>query len=130
VQRDCLGYYSTACGAPNYKQKFSQRAQWSKGDFSAGYNWRYVSAVIEEPGGTSFLPAYSSIPAYSYVDLSASWQAMKNVRLSLSVNNAFDKKPPEVGNTIGTTTTNSGNTFPQNYDAVGRFWTLGASVKF
>lgn len=130
VQRDCLGYYSVACGAPNYEQKFSQRAVWSVGDFVVGYNWRYQSAVIEEPGGTNFFAPYTSIKAYSYVDLSAQWNVMKNVRLSLSVNNAFDKKPPEVGNTIGTTSTNSGNTFPQNYDAIGRFVTVGATFKF
>ena len=53
-----------------------------------------------------------------------------SLRLNMSVNNAFDKKPPEVGNTIGTTTTNSGNTFPQNYDAIGRYWSVGANLKF
>jgi outer membrane receptor protein involved in Fe transport len=119
-----------ACGAPNYEQKFSQRAIWSVGNFVVGYNWRYQSAVIEEPGGTNFLPAYASIKAYSYVDLNASWKASKNIKLSLSVNNAFDKSPPEVGNTIGTTSTNSGNTFPQNYDAIGRFVTVGATFSF
>jgi outer membrane receptor protein involved in Fe transport len=130
IQRDCLGYYSVACGAPNYKQKFAQRTTWNVGNFTVGYNWRHVGKVIEEPGGTNFLPAYSSIDAYDYVDLSASWRVTKNVRLNLSVNNAFDKKPPQVGNTIGTTSTNSGNTFPQNYDAIGRFWTVGAVVTF
>jgi hypothetical protein len=35
-----------------------------------------------------------------------------------------------VGNTIGTTSTNSGNTFPQNYDAIGRFVTVGATFSF
>jgi outer membrane receptor protein involved in Fe transport len=130
VKRDCVGFYSVACGAPNYEQKFSQRAIWSVGNFVVGYNWRYQSAVIEEPGGTNFLPAYASIKAYSYVDLNASWKASKNIKLSLSVNNAFDKSPPEVGNTIGTTSTNSGNTFPQNYDAIGRFVTVGATFSF
>ena len=42
----------------------------------------------------------------------------------------FDKKPPEVGNQIGSTGANSGNTFPQTYDTIGRFFTVGASVKF
>ena len=130
VKRDCLGYYSVACGAPNYKQKFSQRTAWTYGDFNVGYNWRYVSKVTEEPGGTNFLPKFSTINAYSYVDLSASWQVLKNLRLSLSANNAFDKKPPEVGNTISGTGVNSGNTFPQNYDAIGRYWTVGATMKF
>jgi len=130
VKRDCLGFYSVACGAPNYEQKAVQRATWAMGKFVVGYNWRFLSKVTEEPGGTNFLPAYASIKSYSYVDLSASWQAMKNLRLNLSVNNLADKKPPEVGNTISTTSVNSGNTFPQNYDAIGRFYTIGATMTF
>ena len=130
VKRDCLGYYSVACGAPNYKQKAAQRTTWAMGNFVVGYNWRFLSKVTEEPGGTNFLPAYASIKSYSYVDLSASWKATKNLRLNLSINNLGDKKPPEVGNTISTTSTNSGNTFPQNYDAIGRFYTLGATLTF
>lgn len=130
VRRDCLGYYSVACGAPNYKAKFNQRTTWMWGDYTVGYNWRHVGKVVEEPGGTNFLPAYSTIKAVDYVDLSGSWKVSKNIRLNLSVNNLFDKQPPIVGNTIGTTGTNSGNTFPQNYDVVGRYFTVGATVKF
>jgi outer membrane receptor protein involved in Fe transport len=134
VLRDCLGYYSVACNnvvsAPVYKRKFNQRTNWSMGAWSVGYNWRYVSGVIEEPGGTVYLPQFSSIPAYHYVDLNANWNINKNVRVSLSVTNAANKKPPIVGGTIGGTASNSGNTFPQSYDAVGRYVTLGASVKF
>ena len=134
VDRDCLGYYSVACNnivsSPVYKRKFNQRTNWTVGAFSLGYNWRYTSAVTEEPGGGVFLPEFSSIPAYHYVDLSAGWNVNKNVRLIASVTNAANKKPPIVGGTIGGTGSNSGNTFPQNYDAVGRYITLGASVKF
>jgi outer membrane receptor protein involved in Fe transport len=134
VERDCLGYYSIACNnivsSPVYKRKFNQRTSWTMGAFSLGYNWRYVSAVIEEPGGTVFLPAYASIPAYHYVDMNAGWNFSKNVRLIASVTNVANKKPPIVGSSIGGTGPNSGNTFPQSYDAVGRYVTLGASVKF
>ena len=134
VERDCLGYYSVACNnivsAPVYKRKFNQRTNWTFGAWAVGYNWRYVSGVIEEPGGTVFLPAFASIPSYHYVDLNASWNVTKNVRLVASVTNAANKKPPIVGGSIGGTGPNSGNTFPQSYDAVGRYVTLGASVKF
>ncbi|WP_200934156.1 TonB-dependent receptor domain-containing protein [Massilia sp. Leaf139] len=134
VERDCLGYYSVACNnivsAPVYKRKFNQRTNWTVGAFSVGYNWRYVSGVIEEPGGTNFLPAFASIDAYHYIDLNANWNINKNVRVNLSVTNAANKKPPIVGGSIGGTGPNSGNTFPQSYDAVGRYVTLGASFKF
>lgn len=135
INRDCLNYYSVACGGPTYKRKFNQRTTWTVGDFNVGYNWRHVSAVEVEPlahpsATVRFLPAFSKIDAYNYVDLSAVWNATKNVRLNLSVVNAFDKRPPIVGSTIGSTGTNSGNTFPQYYDVIGRYVTLGATVKF
>lgn len=130
IERDCLGYYSVACGAPNYKRKFNQRTNWAFGAFVLGYNWRYVSGVIEEPGGTDFLPAFAKIDAFHYVDASAIWNVSKMLRLNVSINNLANKKPPIVGGTIGTTGTDSGNTFPQNYDAVGRYITFGATLKF
>ena len=134
VNRDCLGFYSVACteinGTINYKRKITQRATWNMGAWSVGYNLRHTSALLEEPGGTNFLPAFASIPSYTYVDLSASWNVLKNVRLTASVTNLTDKKPPIVGGTIGSTGTNSGNTFPQYYDTIGRYVTFGASVKF
>jgi len=134
ITRDCLGLYSVACteinGTINYKRKINQRATWNMGAWSVGYNWRHMGALTEEPGGTNFLPAYASIPSYNYVDLTASWNVLKNVRLTASVTNVGDKKPPIVGATIGSTGTNSGNTFPQQYDTIGRYITFGASVKF
>ena len=32
--------------------------------------------------------------------------------------------------TIGTTSANSGNTFPQTYDTIGRFYNFGVNVRF
>jgi iron complex outermembrane receptor protein len=130
IARDCLGFYSVACGGPNYQRKFNQRSTWTIGAWSLAYNWRYVSGVIEEPGGTDFLPAFARIDAYHYVDLSAAWNVSKMIRLIVSVNNAANKKPPVVGGSIGSTTSNGGNTFPQYYDAVGRYVTFGATLKF
>lgn len=125
---DCVGVYGADCGGPTAKTKWSQRTTWTNGPFTAGYNWRHLSSVNVQ-GGT-FLPAFSTIKSYNYVDLNLAWEATKNLRLSLSVNNAGDLQPPVVGNTIATTTTNSGNTFPQFYDVIGRQYTLGARLKF
>jgi outer membrane receptor protein involved in Fe transport len=133
INRDCLGYYSVSCGGPNYKSKFNQRTNWTIGDVTYGYNWRYVSAVEVEPAPgntTKYLPAYSKINAYNYLDLSANWNFNKIVKLSLSITNATNRKPPFVGNTISSTGVNAGNTFPQFYDVVGRYYTLGATFKF
>ena len=127
---DCLGYYGNSCGGPTYKNKFNQRTVWNVGDWSFQYNWRYVGKAIEEPGGTAFPAAVSTIKAFNYVDAAMDWNVTKNLKVRLAVTNLFDKKPPEVGSTIGTTTTNSGNTFPAWYDVVGRAYTVGATLKF
>lgn len=52
------------------------------------------------------------------------------MRLTATINNLFDKSPPIVGSQIGTTAANNGNTFPQTYDAIGRYFTFGATLKF
>jgi outer membrane receptor protein involved in Fe transport len=136
VNRDCVGYYSVACAsisnstAPVYKRKFNQRTTWNVGAFAVGYNWRYVSAVDVEPGSGTFLPAYSHISAYNYVDMSGVWNFNKNLRFNLSLNNVANKKPPIVGANVSTTAMDSGNTFPNAYDALGRYVTFGASLKF
>lgn len=134
--RDCVGYYSVACGTvsegegPINKTKWNLRVGLSRENWNASLVWRHLSKVVEEPGGTSFLDRYSSIKAYDYLDLGATWTFTKNLTLNLSVTNLLNKKAPEVGNTIGTTTANSGNTFPQTYDAIGRYFTVGLAAKF
>ncbi len=130
LDRDCNGFYSVACGSPNLKRKFVQRTTWSVGDWNVGYVWRHLGAAIEEPGGTNFLPAFAQIPAYNYLDLTAAWRVSKNVRLNASITNATNKQAPNVGNTISGTTVNSGNTFPQTYDVIGRYFSVGATVRF
>jgi iron complex outermembrane recepter protein len=125
---ECAGLYGSNCGGPVAKTKWSQRTTWAMGPYTVGYNWRHLGKVDVE-GGT-FLPAYSTIKAYDYFDLNFAWEPLKNLRLTLAINNATDKKPPVVGNTIATTATNSGNTFPQWYDVVGRSYSVGARLKF
>ncbi len=136
VLRDCLGYYSVACnivqsnGGPIFKTKFNQRTTWNLGDFLMTYNWRYLSPVDVEPGSGTWFQPYTHINAYNYLDVALQWSLMKNLQVNLAVTNLFDRKPPVVGNTIGGTSDNSGNTFPQSYDVVGRFATLGVELKF
>jgi iron complex outermembrane receptor protein len=136
VDRECAGLYSVACGAvppdsrvdvrPKYK--WTQRTIWSVSDFDFTYEWRHLSAVrAEDP---SFLPAFSGIPNYEYFDFATAWRPMKNLRVNFTITNLMNKKPPIVGNTIGTTAYNSGNTFPALYDPVGRYFTLAATLQF
>ena len=127
---DCLGIYGNSCGGPTFKTKFQQRTTWNVGDFAVQYNWRHQGKAIEEPGGTAYPAAVSTIKAFNYFDAAVDWNVTKNLKLRLSITNLLDKQPPEVGSTIGTTSTNSGNTFPAWYDITGRAYTLGATLKF
>ena len=127
---ECAGFYGVDCGGPTYKLKFSQRTVWTRGPFTAGYNWRHLGGTDVQGNVASFLEGFRSIKAYNYFDLSLGWRPTKNLSLSLAVFNLGDLKPPMVGNTISTTTANSGNTFPQWYDVVGRQYRLGLTVKF
>jgi len=126
---ECVGVNGPDCGGPTAKMKWSQRATWTMGDFTAGYNWRHLGKSSIQ-GAPATLPQFASIKAFNYVDLSFAWQATKNLRLNLAINNASDLEAPFLGANVGTTSTNSGNTFPQWYDVVGRAYSFGATLKF
>jgi outer membrane receptor protein involved in Fe transport len=70
------------------------------------------------------------IPAYNYIDLAARFNVTDNIGLTVGVSNLFDKEPPLVGAAAGTTTANSGNTFPSTYDALGRSFNAAVSLRF
>jgi len=132
IRRDCLGYYSTSCSL-SHKLRSNFRATWSVQDFNATLVWRYYDAIDVEPlaesGGTFFSP-FRHIPSYSYFDLGIGYNTPWNAKISLSVNNVFDRKPPVVGGGIGSDRENAGNTFPQWYDVLGRYYTMGVSFRF
>ncbi|MFM8346397.1 MAG: TonB-dependent receptor, partial [Betaproteobacteria bacterium] len=107
-----------------------QRGNWQHGKYALSYNWRYIGGSSEQPGGTTYLPQYSTLPAVSYFDLSGSVQAHKNLKLALTINNITNKQPPFIGTGIGPGATNFGNVFPTVYDIVGRRYTLVATAKF
>ena len=130
VRRQCVGYYSVSCGGPNPELEFTTRGTWSFSDYTLSLQWRYHGEVEEEPGGTDFLPTFSTIDAYNYFDLSGAWAVNDQLDLNLTIANLTDEAPPVVGNSIGTTSENSGNTFPQTYDVVGRYFTFGISARF
>jgi len=124
------GYYGVDVGTPYSKTKFSQRATWSLGKYSLGYNWRYIGGTTVQNTTTSYLADYTSIKPYHYVDLNGSWQVTKNLKVALTINNAFDVAPPIIGTGIGPSSSNFGNTFPMVYDVIGRRYTFTAQANF
>jgi outer membrane receptor protein involved in Fe transport len=83
-----------------------------------------------DPKGCLVDPAFRRIGLKNYFDFSTRFNVNEHFELTFTVQNLFDKDPPIVGNTIGTTAFNSGDTYPSTYDALGRRFAVGARIKF
>jgi len=83
-----------------------------------------------DPNGCVVDPQFRKINAEHYFDLTGRFNVSDNITFTLTVQNLFDNKPKVVGNTIGSTTFNSGNIYPSTYDALGRRYAVSAKVKF
>lgn len=128
---DCLGYYGTSCGNPTHEFRFVQRTTWTMGDLQLSYLWRHLGEVeIEEVQKPNTFDEFEQIEAYNYVDVAASYAFNDTTKLTLSVQNVFDKDPPVLGNEAATTSANSGNTLPSAYDTLGRIYTVGLNLRF
>jgi outer membrane receptor protein involved in Fe transport len=84
-----------------------------------------------EPGRAADLfPAFRSVDAQDYFDLTFGYTFRDLGRVTILVNNVFDKEPPILGNTTGSPAFNSGNTFPSLFDTLGRTYSVNLKVTF
>ena len=152
--RECVGLYSPNCGSPgsagpnsapgSLQPKFTwnQRTTLSFDKIDVSLLWRHVSKMRVEPGFVTFNGTiatgalagethnFGRISAYNWFDLATRFAVSDNFDLTLTVQNLLDKQPPIVGSTIGSTSFDSGNTYPSTYDALGRRFAVGARLKF
>ncbi len=142
------------------KYSFQQRTTVAVGPASLSLLWRYLSSVKYEGQADNFADRgftaanrnlfrgtitnqgaarsalagsvvdFNRIRAYHYFDLSAQFDVMKQMQLTIGASNLFNVKPPVVGGQAGSTAANSGNTFPSTYDPLGRSFNVAARVKF
>lgn len=149
LDRECVGYYSVNCsftGSLQPEYYWTQRTTLTFGDIDVSLLWRHIAPFEQEPddivngngpafqgevpGDTFGEEDFQTIGAYNYFDLSTRFSVTDNFDMTITVQNLLDKDPPLVGNTIGSTTFNSGNTYPATYDALGRRFAIGARLKF
>lgn len=146
INRECVGFYSVACGNPQPEWQWNVRTTLGFGSGSdVSVLWRHLGAVDVEPiaptpqvfggrpttgGPATVFADYRSIPSYDYFDLSFRQSVGDIFQMTFTVQNLFDKGPPDVGNTIGGTGPNSGNTFPSVYDTLGRRYVVGLRLAF
>lgn len=155
INRECVSFYSANCGSIQPEFSWNQRTTLSFEDVDVSLLWRHISAAQYEPIEQASFPAYSGpvpgaasalpgapavgafgnldfsrVRAYDYFDLSALLSINEHMTLTFTVANLFDEQPPQLGNTIGSTSFNSGNTYPSTYDALGRTFRVSARLKF
>lgn len=127
---DCKGFYGTSCD-PISDLRWVQRTTWFWNEFTVSAQWRHIDSVDIEPvESADVFPAFRSIDSYDYVDLFASYTYQENITFSLGVDNVFEEEPPVLGNDVGDTSSNSGNTFPSNYNVLGRTYKAGVKFQF
>jgi iron complex outermembrane recepter protein len=142
---------SSAPGSIQPEWSWNARGTLSFGDIDVSLLWRHISGVEAEPADPTDpsagpIPCFNGtltmgplageehnfceIPAYDWFDLALRFGVSENFDLTMTVMNLFDKQPPVVGSTIGTTSFNSGNTYPSTYDSLGRRFAIGGRLKF
>ena len=140
---DCAGLFGITCGIPLPKWKSRLQGVWNTPwQWSASLTWRFLSSVDldlnqDNPilAGTAS-PLDAHIGSQNYFDLAGQWIVNKNFTVRGGVNNIADRDPPLVSSTAGAfpaisgPALGNGNTFPQVYDTLGRFFFLSATAKF
>ncbi len=129
---ECVGLYGISCLSPQPEFSFSQRTTLTFDNISVSLLWRFIDDLTFEGGAdnTTFLPEFSSIDEKHYFDLSTRFEITEDANLVFTVMNLFDKDPPLVGSSIGSTAFNSGNTYPSTYDPLGRRYAVGLNLQF
>ncbi|HPE47719.1 MAG TPA: TonB-dependent receptor [Hyphomonas sp.] len=127
AEYSCVAKYGNDCLTPTPEWRHRARASWATPwdglDLSA--TWRYIGAVDLDTGATGRVD--STLKAQNYIDLAGQWAAKDWVTFRFGVNNVLDDDPP-LSASVGTT--GNGNTYPQTYDAMGRYWFVGATFDF
>jgi len=124
---DCVGKYGNDCFTPTPEWRHRARASWATPVDGLDLNatWRYIGEADLDTGATGRVD--STLDAQNYFDLAGQWAAKDWVSFRFGVNNVLDEDPP-LSASIGTT--GNGNTYPQTYDAMGRYFFVGATFDF
>ncbi|MCH2057836.1 MAG: TonB-dependent receptor [Thalassotalea sp.] len=127
---DCLGKYGNNC-SPTPETTWNQRVTWNLDDLTVSLLWRHTSAIdMEEEQAAGSFEAFRSIDSYDYFDLFASYNLGEHTKLTFGIDNITEEDPPVVGGEAGSTTFNSGNTFPSTYSPLGRIFRAGVKFTF
>lgn len=151
IDYDCTGFYGSTCGTPNpeWRHKFRATVTLPSGIGISG-QWRYFSSVENDtlsndcnlnagddadgdglcPDDAVSAPAAAQLNSVSFFDLALTARLAERYNFRLGVNNILDREPPITDNGIAGAPFGNGNTYPQVYDSLGRFFFAGVTVDF
>jgi outer membrane receptor protein involved in Fe transport len=122
---NCSGQYGGVCGTPNPKWRHVLRVGLTMPNgIGISGRWRHFSGV-DAVAGTAAGPAEERLSAAEYYDLTLTARLAQRLNLRIGANNILDRQPPLAGALAA-----NGNTFPQVYDALGRYLFAGFTVDF
>ncbi|MCR5872988.1 TonB-dependent receptor [Phenylobacterium sp. J426] len=139
---DCAGYYGGVCtssgtpaSAPMPEWRHKLRTTWrTPWDFELSTTWRYVSSVKSDRFVFADTPPQQwrddKLTDKNYFDIAGTWAVRENVTFRFGVNNVFDNEPPLVSQSNCPAGPCNGNTYPQTYDALGRYLFVGVRADF
>ncbi|MCL6698070.1 TonB-dependent receptor [Sphingomonas sp. NSE70-1] len=126
---DCAGHHGYGCFEPVPKWRHIARLTWEgRQGITVSASWRYTSKLTFRayPDFDPIPPP--EVPDQSFFDLATIFRVEPHYSLRLGVNNIFDREPPLV--LFCNDATCNGNTFPQWYDPLGRYFFAGFTLNF
>ncbi len=127
---DCKGFYGTSCDpVPDFRSTL--RVNWFRDSFDASLLWRHIGSMdAQENEAAALFDEFRSVDSQNYLDLSVGYAYQDFARIALLVTNLTDEDPPILGNETGSTSFNSGNTFPSLFDSLGRTYAVNLKLSF
>src|SRR6185503_4591886 len=83
--------------------------------------WRHFSSATCAGVADCARPANAKINAQNYFDLALTARITNKFNLRFGANNILDRAPPIIPSQVLTGVYGNGNTYPQIYDALGRY---------
>jgi len=137
---ECAGRFGITCGNPAPKWRHKLRVGFTlPNGLGISGQWRYFSKVendtLSNDPDLNFLlgphsnPADKQLAAQSFFDLALTARVGDRYNFRIGANNILDKRPPVAGGgSLGGFS--NGNTYPQVYDALGRYIFAGVTLDF
>jgi len=125
---DCAGYYSGLCSGdgiritPDFRALL--RLGWNSGPLSINAELTHIGDIKLHPNAAPHQE--NTISAWYYTDLTGSFKLTEKTKISVGVNNLFDKQPPLLGYPAG----GDAGTNVQLYDVLGRQYFAGITIGF